>query len=59
VGAYVGGLPIKAGLGYQYTALPGAVSVLIGCLLLIAFTMKYQLKPAPFTIKSDSNKYSK
>ncbi len=59
VGAYVGGLPIKAGLGYQYTALPGAVSVLIGCLLLIAFTMKYQLKPAPFTIKNDSNKYSK
>lgn len=42
IGAYIGGLPLEAGLGYQYPALIGAPVTLVGCLLMIAFFKKYE-----------------
>lgn len=42
IGAYAGGLPLQAGMGYSYPALVGAPFALIGCLLLIAFFRKYE-----------------
>lgn len=30
IGAFVGALPVKYGLGYQYTAIPGAFFAFIG-----------------------------
>lgn len=42
MGAFVGGLPIEYGLGYQYTALPGAFFAFIGFLMLFYFYKKYE-----------------
>jgi DHA1 family arabinose polymer transporter-like MFS transporter len=35
LGAYTGGLPISAGLGYEYCALPGALGAFLGFLCLL------------------------
>jgi DHA1 family arabinose polymer transporter-like MFS transporter len=37
LGAYLGGIPIAAGLGYQYCALLGAFAAFPGFLALVAF----------------------
>ena len=41
VGAFCGGLPIDHKLGYEYTALPGAVFVLLGLLAVVVYIRKY------------------
>lgn len=42
IGAFVGALPVKYGLGYQYTAIPGAFFTFIGFVMLFYFYRKYQ-----------------
>lgn len=42
IGAYMGGLPLQAGLGYQYPALIGAPFALVGFALLTIFYRKYE-----------------
>lgn len=42
IGAFVGALPVKYGLGYQYTAIPGAFFAFIGFVMLFYFYRKYQ-----------------
>lgn len=42
IGAFVGALPVKYGLGYQYTAIPGAFFSFIGFVMLFYFYRKYQ-----------------
>ena len=42
LGAFIGGLPIEYGLGYQYTTLPGALFALIGFIMLFWFFKKYE-----------------
>lgn len=44
LGATLGGLPLKAGMGYQYTALVGAPFALLGVVFLTLFFRKYELK---------------
>ena len=41
LGAYVGGLPIGRGLGYEYTAIPGAAFVLLGMTAAMIYIRKY------------------
>ena len=41
LGAYCGGLPIACGLGYEYTALPGAGFTLLGLLTAVVYIRKY------------------
>ena len=41
IGACVGALPLENGLGYQYTALPGALFAFIGFIMLFYFYKKY------------------
>ena len=41
LGAYCGGLPIAHGLGYEYTALPGAGFTLLGLLTAVVYIRKY------------------
>lgn len=41
IGAFVGGIPITHGYGYNYTALPAAFFAFIGCTLLIYFYSRY------------------
>ncbi|WP_294140198.1 MFS transporter AraJ [uncultured Sanguibacteroides sp.] len=43
IGAYCGGLPLQAELGYQYSALVGTPFALTGFILLIIFTRKYEI----------------
>jgi MFS transporter, DHA1 family, arabinose polymer utilization protein len=43
IGAFVGGIPITHGLGYQYTALAGVPFAFIGFLLLFYFHRRYTL----------------
>lgn len=42
LGAYCGGLPLQAGLGYQYPALTGAPFALAGFILLTVFYKKFE-----------------
>ncbi len=42
LGAFIGGIPIEQGLGYQYTALPGALFALIGFMMLFCFYKIYE-----------------
>lgn len=42
IGAYVGGLPLQAGMSYSYPALVGAPFAFVGCLLLLTFFRKYE-----------------
>lgn len=42
LGAYCGGLPLQAGLGYQYPALYGTFFALTGFILLLTFSKKYE-----------------
>ena len=42
LGAWCGGLPIKAGFGYPYTALPASFLALAGCVLLLYFWRRYE-----------------
>ena len=42
IGAFVGALPVKYGLGYQYTAIPGAFFAFIRFVMLFYFYRKYQ-----------------
>ena len=42
IGAFVGALPVKYGLGYQYTAIPGAFFAFIGFVMIFYFYRKYQ-----------------
>lgn len=44
IGAYIGGLPLEAGLGYQYPALIGVPLTFIGFILLVVFFKKYERK---------------
>lgn len=44
VGAFLGGLPISAGLGYAYPALVGFPFVIIGFILLVYFHKRYETK---------------
>lgn len=46
LGAYVGGLPLRAGLGYQYPALIAAPVALVGFSLLLVFYRRYERKSA-------------
>lgn len=46
LGAYVGGLPLRAGLGYQYPALLAAPVALVGFSLLLVFYRRYERKSA-------------
>lgn len=46
LGAYVGGLPLRAGLGYQYPALIAAPVALVGFSLLLVFYRRYERKGA-------------
>lgn len=48
LGAYCGGLPIDHGLGYAYSALPGAGFAAMGFVLLTIFIRKYG-RPRPTT----------
>lgn len=41
MGAFCGGVPIDRGLGYQYTALPGAGFVLLGLVMSTLYLRKY------------------
>jgi len=42
IGAYCGGLPLQANMGYQYPALIGAPFALCGFILLTIFFRKYE-----------------
>lgn len=42
MGAFIGGIPIEYGLGYQYSALPGVFFTFIGFLMLFYFYKKYE-----------------
>ena len=42
IGAFAGGLPLEAGLGYHYSALIGAPFALVGFVLLLVFYRKYE-----------------
>lgn len=42
LGAYLGGLPLSAGLGYNYPAMVGAAMALMGFVLCIIFMLKYK-----------------
>ena len=42
MGAYCGGLPVKAGLGYEYTALVALCSMIIGLCCYTVFCHKYE-----------------
>ena len=42
LGAFVGGIPIEHGFGYQYTTVPGTLFALVGFLLLFYFYKKYE-----------------
>lgn len=44
IGAYIGGLPLEAGLSYRYPALIGAPLALVGFALLTLFYKKYEPK---------------
>lgn len=44
LGAYCGGLPLEAGLGYKYPALIGSGFALIGFILLTVFYRKYEIE---------------
>lgn len=44
LGAYCGGLPLEAGLGYKYPALIGSGFALIGFILLTIFYRKYEIE---------------
>lgn len=46
IGAYAGGLPLEAGLGYRYPALVGMPFALVGCILLVIFFRKYERRVA-------------
>lgn len=43
IGAYCGGLPLQAGMGYQYPALTGAPFALTGFILLFVFHRKFEI----------------
>lgn len=47
LGAYLGGLPLDAGLDYRYTALVGAPLALAGFLLLRLFHRRYETPRLP------------
>lgn len=42
LGAYLGGLPIQAGMGYRYPALEGAVLAVAGFVMLLAFVRGFE-----------------
>lgn len=42
LGAFVGGIPIEYGLGYKFTAIPGACFAFVGFLLLFYFFKRYK-----------------
>ena len=42
IGAFVGGIPITYGFGYEYTVVPGVIFSFIGYLLLICFYNRYK-----------------
>ena len=45
IGAYIGGIPVTLGLGYQYTAVPGIVFAFTGFLILFYFYIRYKNTP--------------
>lgn len=50
LGAYSGGLPIEAGLGYRYPALVGVGFCFIGFLMLLIYWKRYDKKVRPLKI---------
>lgn len=44
MGAYIGGIPVSHGLGYEFTALPGAIFAFIGFVTLFYFYKKFEHK---------------
>ncbi len=44
MGAYIGGIPVSHGLGYEFTALPGAIFAFIGFVTLFYFYKKFEYK---------------
>ena len=42
IGEYCGGLPLQAGLSYRYPALLGTFFALVGFILLVLFSRKYE-----------------
>ena len=44
IGAYIGGLPIAAGMGYEYTALTGCWFTLLGFGILLYFYFRYRAR---------------
>lgn len=50
LGAYSGGLPIEAGLGYRYPALVGGGFCFIGFLMLLIYWKRYDKKVRPLKI---------
>lgn len=50
LGAYSGGLPIEAGLGYRYPALVGVGFCFIGFLMLLIYWKRYDKKVHPLKI---------
>lgn len=42
LGAFIGGIPIEHGLGYKFTAIPGASFAFVGFLLLFYFFKRYK-----------------
>lgn len=43
IGAFVGGLPLAHGLGYQYVAVPGAMFAFVGFCVLFYFYKRYEV----------------
>ena len=42
LGAWCGGMPVKAGFGYEYTALPAGFFAFLGFVLLFYFWRRYE-----------------
>jgi len=53
IGAYIGGIPLERGYGYEYPALVGAIMAFLGMLLCIVFM--YRFKPFTQKISNDQS----
>ncbi len=53
IGAYIGGIPLERGYGYEYPALVGAIMAFFGMLLCIVFM--YRFKPFTQKISNDQS----
>jgi len=51
IGAYLGGLPITWGLGFQYPAFVGALMAMMGLLLTVTFMFRYGIKSKSWALR--------